>query len=112
MSHPDFPKAYDQYGSSIGRSNSYQSVIPAGKLRVYRVPLDRGGYDPGGAYWGIGAPLYCVEGPGDKVSDLWGRLTEAEPADFIRYTRAYSRADAYQAIGLKFGGPHPLAKSV
>lgn len=29
-----------------------------GKLYLRRVRLDSGGYDAGGAYWGIGAPLW------------------------------------------------------
>ena len=28
------------------------------KFRLARVRIDAGGYDPGGAYWGLGAPLY------------------------------------------------------
>lgn len=105
MSNHDFPKACDQYGASMGRPESYVSVDPAGRLRVYRVPLDRGGYDPGGAYWGTGAPLYCISGDGV------GRIFSTDTT-FTRYVRAYSRAEAYRAIGLKFGGPHPLARPI
>jgi len=32
----------------------------AGKIYLHRVPLDSGGYDRGGAYWGLGQPLYEV----------------------------------------------------
>ena len=31
-------------------------------LRARRVYLDSGGYDKGGAYWGLGKPLYLVSG--------------------------------------------------
>lgn len=35
---------------------------PVGKVRLYRVRLDNGGYEiPTGRYWGIGAPLYRAE---------------------------------------------------
>lgn len=50
-----------QYGAQLGREN--QPKVPrdtTGKLRLRRVRLDSGGYDPGGAYWGTGTPLYCV----------------------------------------------------
>ena len=33
----------------------------AGPLRLRRIPINSGGYDRGGAYWGIGAPLWHVE---------------------------------------------------
>lgn len=39
----------------------YWDGIPADKsVRVFRLPLDSGGYDPGGAYWGSGESLYCA----------------------------------------------------
>jgi hypothetical protein len=31
-----------------------------GKLSLQRVRLNSGGYDSGGAYWGIGEPLYVA----------------------------------------------------
>lgn len=50
-------KAYSQYGSSMGRA----TVTPLeGRVHLKRVHLDSGGYDKGGAYWGIGAPLWCA----------------------------------------------------
>jgi hypothetical protein len=33
-----------------------------GKVSLRRVRLDQGGYDKGGAYWGIGEPLWYAEG--------------------------------------------------
>ena len=33
----------------------------AGPLHLQRVRLNSGGYDAGGAYWGVGAPLFYVE---------------------------------------------------
>jgi hypothetical protein len=51
-------KAYNQYGSSMGRGSDNQLE---GKLSLRRVCLDSGGYDNGGAYWGAGAPLWRAE---------------------------------------------------
>lgn len=31
------------------------------KFRLYRVPLNNGGYTSNGYYYGAGAPLYCLE---------------------------------------------------
>ena len=102
---PDFPDVSSRYGASMGRSESYFSIIPAGRLRIYRVPIDSGGYDPGGAYWGHGAPLYCIESEGI------GHIFQTETS-FAHYYRAADRADAYCKMALKFGGPHPLKRSI
>lgn len=49
-----------KYGAPMGR-RSYGDA-PKGRIRLYEVRLDRGGYDDGGAYWGTGNRLYCAEG--------------------------------------------------
>jgi hypothetical protein len=49
-------------GASMGRSGNLSADVRA-ELRVRRVPLDEGGYDPGGSYWGSGEgtlPLFCI----------------------------------------------------
>jgi hypothetical protein len=51
-------KAFDQYGSSMGRKEYLPEV--ATRLHLQRVVLDAGGYDRGGAYFGLGQPLYCA----------------------------------------------------
>ena len=60
-----------KYGAPMGRANvgNYPVTVTSGpncrifkkdqpKIYRKRVRLDSGGYDMGGAYWGIGAPLY------------------------------------------------------
>jgi hypothetical protein len=48
-----------KYGAPMGRHTGPDFLdTDAGKIYLRRVPLDRGGYDQGGAYWGIGAPLW------------------------------------------------------
>ena len=44
----------------MGRSNTLPEDF-TGEVTVRVVPLDSGGYDPGGAYWGTAGTLYCVE---------------------------------------------------
>lgn len=72
-----YSKAYSAYGASMGRPGR---AIPLENelCKLHRVPLDSGGYDPGGAYWGT-------------PSDLW-RL---QCADGDRFTRAPTRFRAF-----------------
>ena len=45
-----------RFGAPMGRHTGPEFL--GGKCYLRRVPLDRGGYDRGGAYWGIGLPLW------------------------------------------------------
>ncbi len=70
-------------GASLGRSDKHGFPAVSYKVSLQRIRLDRGGYDSGGAYWGIGQPLY------------WARVEG--PAGFEMFFRASSR-DAAKAI--------------
>jgi hypothetical protein len=50
---------------------------------LQRVPLNSGGYDSGGAYWGIGRPLYWA---------LEAKPEDNSPTEF--FFRANDREDA------------------
>lgn len=58
-------KAYSQYGADRGRPSFLPEDRAATvKLRLVRLRLDSGGYDSGGAYWGLrqrGQRLYWAE---------------------------------------------------
>ena len=82
------------YGAPMGRVESSLRVLPQGKLRVYRVRIDSGGYDDGGAYWGLDAPLYCIE----------------DDFNTRRFYRADDRSMAYRKFAREIGGPYPLAR--
>ena len=71
-------------GAPMGRREYHQKPDNRTVL-LARVRLDSGGYDPGGAYWGIGAPLYCAQD------------TESDYQEFVR---AYSRQDAATILGI------------
>ena len=58
MSAPE-TRVSAKYGAPMGRGEDAPLV---GKVRMRRVRLDSGGYDKGGAYFGLGAPLYYVSG--------------------------------------------------
>jgi len=52
------PKAFSSRGADMGRAPKTGPADLPYKFRLARVPIDAGGYDQGGAYWGLGAPLY------------------------------------------------------
>ena len=76
-----------KYGAPMGRSHygKAEECLP-NSVYLYQVPLCSGGYDNGGAYWGIGGTLYCAE-------DVEG--------EYRGFTRASSRNEAMELLGLK-----------
>lgn len=97
------PPVNAQYGAPMGRrandtftdkrGQTFKLIVneDAKPFRLVRCPLDRGGYDSGGAYWGLGEPLYYYEGP---LGDING------------YVRGVTREKAKEAVR----GIHPKAK--
>lgn len=55
-------------GASFGRPSHAGAAPASAKFTLQRVRIDSGGYDPGGAYWGIGAPLYWYATDDGEVS--------------------------------------------
>lgn len=53
-------KVSSQYGAPMGRRSDPLDRFNGAKVHLRRVRLVDGDYDPGGAYWGVGAPLWCV----------------------------------------------------
>ena len=48
-----------KYGAPMGRHTGPEFLdCDAGRIYLRSVPLDSGGYDQGGAYWGIGDTLW------------------------------------------------------
>lgn len=61
MNRPNSPVS-SRYGAPMGRHTGPNYLATeAGRIHLMRVRLNSGGYDAGGAYWGIGAPLWYVE---------------------------------------------------
>lgn len=50
---------YQKPGAGMGRVSDMPQAAN-GEVRIRMVPLDNGGYDPGGNYWGVGTPLFCI----------------------------------------------------
>lgn len=75
-----FAPVSTRYGAPMGRHSfgTLENVAPR-KLRLFRVRLDSGGYDDGGAYWGHGGgSVWCA----------------TDGADFFQTCRAGSRERA------------------
>ena len=75
------PECSSRFGSPMGRSKAGAEDLiehldacspEEARVRYLRIPLNSGGYDHGGAYWGQGAPLYCLHVAGLPV--LWKRM--------------------------------------
>lgn len=82
---PTITEVGSQYGAPMGRwEGGYPESLTDRTVRVFKVPICSQGYDSGGAYWGIGAPLYCA--------------TDQE--EYCRYIRAGSREEAIAKLGL------------
>lgn len=80
------PMVNSKYGAPMGR-HSY-GVNPDGKVRLFKVDINSGGYDNGGAYWGLGKPLYCAMDEG---------------GNYVQYVRADSRFHACVDLELEAG---------
>jgi len=97
------PRVDCKYGAPMGRASrntytdaqghTFELTVNADARPFYLVkcPLDGGGYDRGGAYWGLGEPLYYYEGP---LSDISG------------YVRGHTRERAKDAVRAMY----PLAR--
>lgn len=56
------------HGAPMGRrEDGYLETRVRGFVRLFRVRLNSGGYDDGGAYWGTGEALWCaLDGDGNR----------------------------------------------
>lgn len=89
------PQVSARYGAPMGRPDAM--VDDGEKLYLTRIRINSGGYDAGGAYWGLGAPLYAYgSGDGDwkyiRARDrdaAKAKIRDAAnvPADQVRFHR-------------------------
>ena len=95
MPEHKFERGFNEYGAFMGRSE-YGDLENARRVRLFRVRLDAGGYDNGGAYWGHGYNhLWCALAP-DTSKEM-----HHEPTDARAFVRAASRKEAAELLGLK-----------
>lgn len=90
-----FKKVDGSRGAPMGRSEYGTNPEPK-SVRLFRVRLDSGGYDTGGAYWGGGQALWCA----------------TDDADYRRFVRADGQLSAIVALELEAGAlkRRPLSK--
>lgn len=88
---PQMQNVSSRYGALMGRSERHGPKGLAYKTQLFRVRLDAGGYDDGGAYWGTGEPLYCAHG------EFIGE-SSAEDREFREFFRAADRDAAKQKV--------------
>ncbi len=63
------PKVNCKFGAPMGRRNrnTVGKLEEAPKTTTRRIYLCNGGYDNGGAYWGLGSPLYVTYSKCGKI---------------------------------------------
>jgi hypothetical protein len=77
-----------RHGAPMGRNTGAFIDTCVGKLYLRRIYLDSGGYDAGGAYWGLGEPIYeCQDQDGNSIT-----------------LRARNQADAKRQIAQEWKG--------
>lgn len=77
-----------QYGAPMGRNYIHRTGLTGIEFLLERVPLVDGDYDCGGAYWGSGVPIWCV----DYTTPLRG-------VQIVRYyVRAEDREKAMRVV--------------
>lgn len=81
------------YGAPMGRATfgslaHFDPVTDVRPIELFRVNLDNGGYDDGGAYWGAGPTLFCAR----------SRTTYPD-TDYRQFVRAANRFDAAALLG-------------
>jgi len=78
-----YSNACNRYGASMGRSNDNPANFEGLRVHLVRVNLDSGGYDPGGAYWGYGKPLFLCY-TNDQDSDDVQYFLRADSRDHAK----------------------------
>ena len=93
--------ACDSRGASMGRGIRLPSPGETVRLHLVRVPLDSGGYDFAGAYWGGPANLWCAFVCHRTYSPVRRRF-ENHPPHIALFVRAPYRGNAKQAVRREF----------
>lgn len=96
-----FKRVNSQYGAPMGRHSAPHLDLAPRSVRLFKVALDSGGYDDGGAYWGHGGTIWAaVDRDGDMQTV---RAASRERAAFeldIPNTALVSRMRGWAEYGL------------
>lgn len=85
MSSPILPDVSSNLGAPMGRPSC--GSVPRAKMFLSRVRLTAGGYDAGGAYWGVGLPLWWATDGQPGGLDLFFRAPDREEAKCVVHRR-------------------------
>lgn len=103
-----FAKVNSQRGAPMGRQGYGNPEDAQSKILLFKVALDSGGYDDGGAYWGLnvqGNSLYCAMDcdPDYRrlISDRLKGVSKDKSLDYRRFIRANSRKQAAELLGIE-----------
>lgn len=69
-----------QYGAQMGRPNIILAPESSLYFNLYRVPLVDGGYDNGGAYWGVSTTMPLWHSFDKNGNELFFRAPDREAA--------------------------------
>ena len=83
MRHNPTPPVSCTYGAPMGRHTGPEPASGGDKWHLRKIRLDSGGYDPGGAYWGIGLPLYWAMN--QDGAEVFFRLERGDYREALRY---------------------------
>ena len=77
-------------GAALGRPSVRGEATFAGRLTLRRIPLNQGGYDSNGTYFGLGAPLYWYASDDGSIDDMLraGTRESAKKQILARYPAA------------------------
>ncbi len=97
MTHNPTPPVNCSRGAPMGRFTGPEPCSDGDKWHLRKIRLDSGGYDPGGAYWGIGLPLYWAVNQGG--AEVFFRLEHSDYREALRYP--HHRGDATDRVAAK-----------
>lgn len=91
--HNPTPYTHRPLGAPMGRRD-HGMPMEGTRVSLRRIRINRSGYDSGGAYWGLGQPLYWA-GTDDGRAELFFRASTREAARMhvsqtwpgVRFTR-------------------------
>lgn len=109
-----FAEVSTSRGAPFGRKE-YRAdyAIEPRSVKLFRVRLDAGGYDDGGAYWGTGEPLYCAQDDKDmrvfcRAPNRGAAVVKLRIAPYF-LARAMSSAEMQDAIRYAAGNAADVA---
>ena len=76
-------------GAPMGRFSNPRPPVENVKMYLRHVHLDSGGYDDGGAYWGIGQPLFQAHAGADYPSLSYFTRADSRKAAVEEFKRQF-----------------------